>query len=228
MLTPRLEAIARMVPQGASVADVGTDHGYLPIALLKAEKIPYAIAADINEKPLASAKKNTGEEFIDRMQFRLGNGIQPIDFGEVDLVVIAGMGGELISEILSADWEKTRSIPTYILQPMVKVPVLRKFLHENHFRILDEELVREGKKFYQIIKVVHGEEEAFYPIYEEVGPMVLQKAGNVLQEYLNFRIERIEIIQAQLRGCLEPKTKELLQLEKKKQEFLEVKDNVGK
>jgi tRNA (adenine22-N1)-methyltransferase len=228
MLTPRLQAIAEMIPQGASLADIGTDHGYLPIALLKEAQIPYAIAADINEKPLASARKNTGEAFLDKMQFRLGNGIEPIEPGEVDLVVIAGMGGELISEILSADWEKTRSIPTYILQPMVKVPVLRKFLHENHFRILDEELVREGKKFYQIIKVVHGEEKDFNPIYEEIGPVILGKAGIVLQEYLDFRIERIEIIQAQLRGCLESKKNEILLWEKKKHEFLEVKDNVGK
>jgi tRNA (adenine22-N1)-methyltransferase len=228
MLTPRLEAIAKMIPQGATIADVGTDHGYLPLALLKEARIPSAIAADINEKPLASARKNTGEEFLDQMQFRLGNGIEPIGLCEVELVVIAGMGGELITEILSADWEKTRSLSTYILQPMVKVPFLRKFLHQNHFCILDEEIVREGNKFYQIIKVVHGEEEAFNPIYEEVGPVLLRKAGTVLDEYLDFRIERIEIIQAQLRSCQESKNDEIMRWEKKKQEFLEVKEDVGK
>ncbi len=227
MLTPRLEAIAKMIPQGATIADVGTDHGYLPLALLKRKQIPSAIAADINEKPLSSARRNTGKEWIDQMQFRLGNGIEPIGCAEVDLVVIAGMGGELISEILSADWEKTRSLSTYILQPMVKVPVLREFLLQNRFRILDEALVREGNKFYQIIKVTHGEELNFLPIYREVGPVILKNGGTVLKEYLDFRIERIEIIQKQLRACLEAKTDEIARWEKKKETFLEVKNNVG-
>lgn len=227
MLTPRLEAIAKMIPEGAVIADVGTDHGYLPLALLKQKQIPSAIAADINEKPLASARRNAGKEFIDQMQFRLGNGIEPIGRAEVDLVVIAGMGGELISEILSADWEKTRSISTYILQPMVKVPVLREFLLQNQFRILDESLVREGNKFYQIIKVTHGEEPHVLPIYREIGPVILKKGGRVLKEYLDFRIERIEIIQKQLRACLDAKTNEIASWEMKKQAFLEVKNDVG-
>lgn len=227
MLTPRLEAIAKMVEPGVALADIGTDHGYLPLDLLEREIIPSAIAADVNEKPLASARRNTPNGLKEKMQFRLGNGLEPIRAGEVDQIVIAGMGGELISEILSADWDKTRSFSTLILQPMVKVPYLRKFLKENGFVILDEIMVQEGSKFYQIIKVAHGQERDLEPIHMEIGAGIIEKGGSALMAFLEFRISRIERILVQLEGCGEERLDERSAWIKKRQELLEVKKDVG-
>lgn len=228
MLTPRLEAIAEMVIEVESLADIGTDHGYLPIALLQSGGVQKAIAADVNEKPLASAQKNTPTALAGKMQFRLGNGLEPIGIGEVDLAVIAGMGGELIGDILSADWKKTRSIKTFILQPMVKVSHLRNFLKENQFRIIDETMVQEGKKYYQIIKVVHGDEEPLEPIHMELGKGIIEKGGEALLSFLAFRIQRIDRILNQLKQCEEGKEREIEIWEMKRQELMEVKANVGK
>lgn len=228
MLTPRLEAIAEMVESGVTLADIGTDHGYLPLALLKRGVIQSAIAADVNEKPLESAKRNTPDNLKEKMQFRLGNGLEPIQAGEVDQIVIAGMGGELISEILSSDWRKTRSFSSLILQPMVKVAHLRQFLKENGFCIVDETMVQEGNKFYQIIKVKHGQEQKLQPIHLEIGVGIIGKGGPALDAFLSFRISRIDRILSQLDQCGNEKQKEREAWKRKREELLEVKRNVGK
>lgn len=228
MLTPRLEAIAEMVESGATLADIGTDHGYLPLALLSRGVIQSAIAADVNEKPLESAKRNTPDNLKEKMQFRLGNGLEPVQAGEVDQIVIAGMGGELISEILSADWQKTRSFSSLILQPMVKVAHLRQFLKENGFCIMDETMVQEGNKFYQIIKVKHGQEQKLQPIHLEIGAGIIEKGGPALEAFLAFRISRIDRILSQLDQCGNEKHEEREVWKRKRKELLEVKRNVGK
>lgn len=227
MLTPRLEAIAEMVDQGATLADIGTDHGYLPVALLNRGVIESAIAADVNEKPLESAKRNTPENLKEHMQFRLGNGLGPILEGEVDQIVIAGMGGELIGQILSADWKKTRSFASLILQPMVKVSYLREFLKDNGFCIVDETMVQEGNKFYQIMKVKHGQEQELEPIHLEIGAGIIEKGGSALDAFLAFRISRIDRILSQLDQCGKEKEQERQMWKQKRQELVEVKRNVG-
>ena len=155
-LSPRLWAIADRVPPGAVLADVGTDHAYLPAALLCGGRIRRAVATDVNEGPLARARETArlyGVE--DTLETRLCDGLAGIQPGGADTVVVAGMGGELIARILAeAPW--TRAGTLLLLQPMTAQPELRKWLQENGYRIRREDLVREGEKLYVILTAEGG------------------------------------------------------------------------
>ena len=124
-LSPRLRLAADLVPEGARLADVGTDHAYLPACLLMEGKIPSAIAADLREGPLRRARETAAEYGCgDRMAFRLCDGLSGIRPEETDAVVIAGMGGETIAQILeAAPWVRTRKIPL-VLQPMSSLSLI--------------------------------------------------------------------------------------------------------
>ena len=155
-LTPRLQAIAQQVPQGARLADVGTDHGYLPVWLLLNDRIETAIAADLREGPLNRAKE-TAQQYrqSEKISFRLCDGLTDIAADEVDTVVIAGMGGETIATILeAAPWTCQEKL--LLLQPMTGMPQLRLWLQSHNYSILSEQIVREGKRLYGIWSVRGG------------------------------------------------------------------------
>ena len=162
-LTPRLQAIAQQVPQGARLADVGTDHGYLPVWLLLNDRIETAIAADLREGPLNRAKE-TAQQYrqSEKISFRLCDGLTGIVGDEVDTVVIAGMGGETIISILeAAPW--TCQDKLLFLQPMTGMPQLRLWLQSHGYAILSEQIVREGKRLYSIWSVRGGWMEPLSP-----------------------------------------------------------------
>ena len=156
-LQPRLQCIADCVPRGARLADVGTDHGYLPAALLQRGRIASAVASDINAAPLEHARATAAECGVtERMDFRLCAGLDDIAPGEADTVVVAGMGGETIITILQAaawDWLGK----TLLLQPMTKAELLRRWLTENGFCIASERLVRDKGTIYAVIEAKAGE-----------------------------------------------------------------------
>ena len=151
MITPRLDMILRHV-SGKTAADIGTDHGYVPIKL--AETGIKAIAADINEGPLSSARANAQKYGAD-IDLRLGPGLAPLAPGEADCIIIAGMGGEMIEKIISADYETARR-SLLVLQPMSQQYELRKFLRRSGFRITAEDLAREGNKIYNLFTAESG------------------------------------------------------------------------
>ena len=154
MLSERLKAIADLIEYGETMADIGTDHGFLPVYLVQSGKSPYAIATDISENSLKKAEKLIlSEAFSDMCSTRIGNGIEPIKIGEVDDVVIAGMGGILMTEILSADIIKAHSFKKIILQPRSKIAYLRKWIRENDFLVVKEAIVKEGNRFCEILLV---------------------------------------------------------------------------
>ncbi|NBI08554.1 SAM-dependent methyltransferase [Colidextribacter sp. OB.20] len=157
-LTPRLRMAAELVPTGVRLADVGTDHAYLPAALILEEKIPFAIAADLRQGPLARARETVRRAGLTgRVAFRLCDGLTGIRPDEVDAVVIAGMGGETIAAILeAAPWVRERDVPL-ILQPMSSMAELRGWLQGNGFRIEEERLAREGETLYTALSVRAGE-----------------------------------------------------------------------
>lgn len=163
-LTPRLQMTADLAPEGARLADVGTDHAYLPAALILEGKIPWAIAADLRQGPLDRARATVREcGLTGRVAFRLCDGLTGIQPGEVDAVVIAGMGGETIAAILSAaPWVRTGDVPL-ILQPMSSFPDLRGWLQGNGFAIQEERLAREGEMLYTALLVRAGEMEPMSP-----------------------------------------------------------------
>ena len=151
-LTDRLQEIANYINTGESVADIGTDHGFLPIFLYETGKSPHVILSDINKGPLEKARENINKSYPNiNFDIRLGSGLLSIDKGEVDTIVIAGMGGMLIVDILGLDIEKTKSYKTLILQPRNAQNKLRRWLFDHDFNISDEKLVREGKYICEII-----------------------------------------------------------------------------
>lgn len=157
-LTPRLRMVADLVPAGVRLADVGTDHAYLPAALVLEGKIPSAIAADLRPGPLSRAKITVREYGLNgKITFRLCDGLKGIGPEEVQAVAIAGMGGETIASILAAaPWTREGDM-TLVLQPMSSSSDLRLWLSQNGYQIVVEELAREGDTLYTALLVRAGE-----------------------------------------------------------------------
>ncbi len=156
-LTPRLFAAAQLVPHGAAVADIGTDHAYLPVWLLKQGKVRFAIAADLRKGPLDRARLTAREyDCRENIDFRLCDGLAAIRPEEVDCIVIAGMGGETIAAILqAAPWTKNPRY-TFVLQPMSTQSDLRRWLWQQGYSIREEQLISEGDKLYNVMLIRFG------------------------------------------------------------------------
>ena len=155
---PRLRAVAGLVPADcACLADIGTDHGYVPVSLLLEGKIQRAVAADVKALPLEHARRTARQYGVeDRIGFRLGDGLAVLEPEEAETIVIAGMGGDAITGILAAaPW--SRAGPLLLLQPMSKAEVLRTWLPENGYQVLAEELVQDKGVLYPILSVRGGE-----------------------------------------------------------------------
>jgi len=191
ILQPRLQALSQLVPDGARMADIGTDHGYLPVYLLQEGKITFAIASDINREPLEHARRTALEYHItEHIDFRLCGGLDLIEPQEVDTVVIAGMGGETIAAILSAAPWLMKSEITLLLQPMSKQEFLRQWLTENGFFFMDEHLVWDKEVLYPIFTVKAGQSEKLTKgqIY---GGVKLQ-SDPLWGDYLTVQVSRLQ------------------------------------
>ncbi|MDK2798647.1 MAG: tRNA (adenine22-N1)-methyltransferase [Clostridiales bacterium] len=198
-LTPRLQLIADKVLPGARVADIGTDHAYIPIYLITKGISNYVIASDVKKGPVEKAKDNVKKyNLMHRIDVRLGNGLEKVSLGEVDTVIIAGMGGVLIAEILSAAKSALKTIDRLILQPMVGQEEVRKWLINNHFKIVDEELVMEGSKIYNVIVAEHGEDKIEKEIFNYIGKKLVEKKDPLLKNLLIDRITELNKIIIQL------------------------------
>ena len=156
-LTSRLQMVANMIPDGAKLADVGTDHAYLPAALMLNHKLTAAIAADLRQGPLSRAKETVREYGLTgKIGFRLCDGLSGITADEVNAVSIAGMGGETIAMILqAAPWTRENNV-TLVLQPMSSMDELRRWLQQNGYTIAEERLAREGDTIYTAMRVQAG------------------------------------------------------------------------
>lgn len=158
-LSPRLEAIAKIIQEDpvGTVADIGTDHGYLPIGLIEVGGVQRAIASDLNPGPLESARAAVLEAGLsDLVDLRLGSGLETLAVGEAQAAVIAGMGGVLIASLMAESVQVARSLDYLVLQPMQARSELRQWLAANHYDIVESVVVREGEKFYEIMKVKNG------------------------------------------------------------------------
>ncbi|MBQ2828332.1 MAG: SAM-dependent methyltransferase [Clostridia bacterium] len=192
-LDTRLKMAAEEVRQGKKVADIGTDHAYLPAYLIENNICPSAIAADIGKGPLENAKKvvSTSPLLSEKIQLRLSNGLEKISPDEADDIVIAGMGGILISEILTnAPWVKDED-KRLILQPMSHAEDVRKYLCENGFEIIKEKASTDGKHNYIIIVAEfrnkeNDKDEAFY--YKG---LIQYDTSEVAQKYHNGRMKSL-------------------------------------
>ncbi len=193
MLTERLQAVALHVV-GKRLADIGTDHAYLPIALLESGRIEWAVASDLNQGPLESAVANAREKgYADQIDARIGDGLASIAPGEADTIAVAGMGGLLIAGILETGVEVARSARRLVLQPMNAQAELRQYLVTHGYEIVDETLAREGEKFYEIIAAEPTSGTPHQTFDDELGRFLL-KDDALTRAFLSHRIEKIERI----------------------------------
>ena len=160
MLSKRLQNVADMVTKGYIVADIGTDHGYVPIYLIKNGIVPKAYAMDINEGPLKIAGKNIRLEGLqDKITTVLSDGMNEMTSEMAESVVIAGMGGDLITDILNRG-KNIKGIKELVLSPHKRVDIVRKYLLDNNWKITDENMVIDNNKYYTILKAVPEREES--------------------------------------------------------------------
>lgn len=152
-LTQRLLAVARLVREDSSLADIGCDHGFLPVHLVLTGKIKSAVAADINEGPLASCRSLVNEYSLEeKIKCVLSDGLSNISENAVDDIAVCGMGGELIADILSkCPWAKSKD-KHFIFNPMTHPEILRKYLCENGFEIGRDIIVKEGRHYYSVFE----------------------------------------------------------------------------
>ena len=192
-LSKRMKAVAAMVTSGGVLADVGTDHGYIPIALIQRQKIKSAIAMDINKGPLAHAQDNIASAQLgDYIQTRLSDGVAALGEGEADSILIAGMGGELVIHILSEGEKVCKAASELILQPQSDIRKVREYLRLHHYKIVDEDMICEDGKYYPMMRVINVElDDAWMKMDEQTrvacdiyGPLLLRNGNPVLRRFL--------------------------------------------
>ncbi len=211
-LGPRLKAVADMIPAGSVVADIGTDHGYLPVYLVEQGVSVGVVATDVNQGPLNKAIEQIRfHRLEDRIITRLGRGLNAVTPGEVNVVVIAGMGGVLITDILHEGRRVIEKAELLVLQPMNAQESVRRWLVENGFSISDEVLAMENRKIYEIIAAVHGSQTIEDPIHYEIGQRLIEKKDPLLPLLLEMKIGGCVKVVHELMGVDSPGAKARLE-----------------
>ena len=191
-LSIRLKCIVSMIEKCDSVIDVGTDHGYVPIYLVQKGITKKAIASDINRGPVEKAKKNiTRNNAANEISCRLGSGLSTVKEGEVQVAIIAGMGGNLIRDILETDLGIVKKLKYMVLQPVQNAEVLREYLYKIGYEFIDEEICYDDGKFYEIIKVRYDSKpKVLDNIYYEISKILLDKKHLVMKEFIDYKLHK--------------------------------------
>ncbi|MEG0283579.1 MAG: class I SAM-dependent methyltransferase [Erysipelotrichales bacterium] len=186
----RLEKVASFVRKDATLVDIGCDHGFLTIDLVKQYLIKYAYASDVNQGPLDNVKANVLKEGLqDKIECVLSNGLEKFENIHFSDIVIAGMGGTLIIDILSDNIELLKD-KRLILQPNINAKGLRNWLIENDFKIINDDLVKDNDIIYQIIVVEGNGNEEYSSLEYEFGKYNLINNNNLLKEYMNLKVSK--------------------------------------
>jgi tRNA (adenine22-N1)-methyltransferase len=199
-----------MIPQCDTLCDIGTDHALIPAYALLNKRCRRAIATDMRKGPLVQAKQTLKAYNLQSiMDLRLGNGLEAISMDEADVIVIAGMGGVLITELMGNQLDKAKKAKRIILQPMYAQEVVRPFLWQHGFTVIDEALTREGKKLYQVLAVVY-DETASAPcmkdhLYEVIGEGLINNRDPLLEDWLCDRIKKQRKIVNGMRSAALPR-----------------------
>ena len=187
-ITKRMKLIANTVTKGNVVADIGCDHGYVSIYLIKQDISPKVIAMDLREGPLKKAKTNTRQsndkKVIENIEFRISNGFEKLKPKEVDTAIIAGMGGGLICKIIKDGEKVVRELKELIISPQSEIADVRHFLHDNGYRIVSQWMIKDDGKFYTVIKVVNGKDIDYTEIEYKYGKQLIDEKNQILREYL--------------------------------------------
>ena len=192
-LSKRLNWILEKVDKCETIIDVGTDHGYIPIKLIKDNIASRVITSDINKEPLEKARINASlDGVIEKVDLRLGGGLKTLKSKEVQGIIIAGMGGNLIRDILEADLDKVKDVDYLVLQPAQNPEVLREYLYTHEYEIIDEDICLDEGKYYELFKVKYKKnnitklEDVFY----EISPVMLKKRTETLKSYIEDKVEK--------------------------------------
>ena len=190
-LSPRLKAAADFVRCGKKIADIGTDHAHLPIYLVENGICPCAVASDVRPGPIANAKENVEQAgFEDKISLRLASGLDKVNPDEADDVIIAGMGGILIAELVEkAPWLKSTE-KHLVLQPQSHAEILRSFLTSNGYYIDKEEICEDAGRLYCVMSVYYCDEERVYPKHYEYYGEISKCTNPLAKEYLLKLSER--------------------------------------
>jgi len=231
-LTNRLQTIANLIEKDVVVGDIGTDHGYLIAYLVEEGIIKKGIASDINEGPVRNCEKTIKASNIEaQVDVRLGGGLTPYQVKEIHTAVIAGMGGELIRDILIESKDVVDALDTLILQAMTGQDVLRKWLRTNGFRIEKEIISNEQDRYYEIMVVKHGLQDDCLPnfmshmtideplAYEIGFKMVLNED---YQGFIQKKIQKYEMIKNQIEKHAKGKNEKLIEAETYLEKLYEV------
>lgn len=222
----RLRVLGDMLIRGEAAADIGADHALLSIFLVKENIVPWIIASEFTDGPyfrLSQAVQNSPVK--DRIIVRQGDGLEVLATGEVENVIIAGMGGDTIVNILSADWQKAGSFRRFVFQPMSRAAILRQALTIQGWAIIDERLVREHGRFYNIIASRPGNKPyELSPLQMELGPLILKNSSKYKREYIKTSWEKYDKI---YRSLLKSRKINKVEIESYRKLLMELEEILG-
>lgn len=216
-LSKRLETVAGFVPEGARLVDVGSDHAYLPLFLVEAGKIAYAVAGEVVRGPFESALSNVQEAGqASNIQVRLANGLAAVeDKDQITAVTIAGMGGRLIAAILEAGQDKLKGVERLILQPNNREDDVRMWLQEHDYQLVAEAILEENEKIYEILVAEPGEmtlsaKELRFGLYlQQEGTAIFQKKWQSERSKLSWALDQVPETHRSDRFAISQKIKDI-------------------
>lgn len=211
-LSARLACVASLVPAGAQVADIGSDHAYLPAALVLDGKIDFAIAGEVVKGPYENAVHEIKDHQLEgKVIPRLADGLAAIEPADkVDTITIAGMGGSLIASILEKGKDKLTEIKRLVLQPNVGESQLREWLMNNHYQIMTEKIIEEDNHIYEIIVAEPSVVPFRYSKYElDFGPFLLENKGPVFRKKWQEYLQREAHVIDQMQRAQQPPVKKI-------------------
>lgn len=223
-LSTRLQAIAQFVPRGSRVIDVGTDHAYIPIYLVEEGLAVSCLATDINKGPLEKAAKNIAAHGLEQVSLMQTNGVHGITCDAGDILMISGMGGYLIIDILSRGQALVQNMKKMILQPQQDVDAVRRYLHQIGFCIEQEAFVNDEDKYYTVLSAVPGIEH-YEKEYEYLyGKYLIREKNAILKEWVEMKLGKQEgIYQALVMQNTESAKKRIQELQTEMHMLREVK-----
>ena len=218
-LSKRLLAIANEVPEKGAVADVGCDHAYTSIYLATHKELKHIIAMDVRTGPLEKAKENIKANGLETIiETRLSDGLKVLSKGEIDTVIISGMGGALIQKILTEGSHVLEAVNCLVLQPQTEKAELRHYLYSIGMHIKKEIMLIDEGKYYNIIVAIpqgNSQETPYQKEEYEFGRLLLEKKDPVLKEFLEFETQKLQKILLNLEAHREKNEERIAELEEK-------------